>query len=279
MAGGCAPKAIQPAKVEPPAAEGPATPSGQTAPPGPATLEPHIEQKALDILKASSDRLASARTMKFTAVVFYESPSRPGPALVYTTKSDVTLQRPDKLKVLTPGDGPPSDFYYNGKTMEAFSPAENFVAVSAAPPTIDDMLEAAYKNASIYFPFTDMIVADPYKDISDGLTLAFYIGQSDVIGVTTTDMVAYETGGTFVQVWIGAKDKLPRMARAVYRNDPLQLRHQVEFSNWQIDPVLPADDFSFPETPGAKRIPFARPDALSPPGIKPPAASEAPKTQ
>jgi hypothetical protein len=212
-------------------------------------------------------------------VVFYESPSRPGPPLVYTTKSKVTLQRPDKLKVLTPGDGPASDFYYDGKTMEAFDPAENLLAVADAPPTIDDMLEAAYHNAAIYFPFSDVIVAEPYKDIADGLTLAFYIGQSDVIGGTTTDMVAYETNGTFIQAWIGAEDKLPRMARAVYRNDPQQLRHQVVFSNWQIDPALPADAFAFPDIGDAKRIPFARPDAVSPPGIKPPAESEQPKTQ
>jgi hypothetical protein len=42
----------------------------------------------------------------------------------------------------------------------------------------------------------------------------FYIGQSRVVGGTTTDMVAYASHGVFVQIWIGAEDKLPRMARA-----------------------------------------------------------------
>jgi hypothetical protein len=56
-------------------------------------------------------------------------------------------------------------------------------------------MESAYKSAAIYFPFSDVIVADPYKDIADdGLNLAFYIGQSNVVGGTTTDMVAYVTG-------------------------------------------------------------------------------------
>src|SRR5215467_15205448 len=78
------------------------TPEGAS----PAALEP----KAIEILKASSARLAAARTMRFTAVVSYESPSRPGPPLVYTTRSDVVLQRPDKLRVITPGDGSASEF-------------------------------------------------------------------------------------------------------------------------------------------------------------------------
>jgi hypothetical protein len=231
---------------------------------------PQIEAKAIDVLKASSSRLAAARSMRFTAVVSYESPSRIGPALVYMTQSEVTLQRPDKLRVITPYDGPASEFYYDGKTMTAFEPAENLAAVAEAPPTIDAALETAYHTAAIYFPFSDVIVADPYKDIADGLTLAFYIGQSRVVGGTTTDMVAYETGGTFVQTWIGAEDKLPRMARAVFANDPLQLRHQVEFSNWQLDSAIPADAFSSSSAAKARRIPFARPDAVLPPGVRAP---------
>src|SRR5215468_1004706 len=115
------------------------------------TVEPVLEPKALEILKAASDRLAAARTMRFTAVISYESPSRLGPLLVYTTTSEVTLQRPDKLRVLTPGDGPASEFYYDGKTMVAFAPAERLVAMMDAPPTIDAMLLSAYKTASIYF--------------------------------------------------------------------------------------------------------------------------------
>jgi hypothetical protein len=231
---------------------------------------PQIEARAIDVLKASSSRLAAARTMRFTAVASYESPSRIGPALVYMTQSEVTLQRPDKLRVITPYDGPASEFYYDGKTMTAFEPAENLAAVAEAPPTIDAALETAYHTAAIYFPFSDVIVADPYKDIADGLTLAFYIGQSRVVGGTTTDMVAYETGGTFVQTWIGAEDKLPRMARAVFANDPLQLRHQVEFSNWQLDSAIPADAFSSSSAAKARRIPFARPDAGLPPGVRAP---------
>ena len=99
-------------------------------------------------------------------MVSYENPSRFGPPLVYTTKSEVPLQRPDKLRVITFADGPASEFYYDGKTVVAFEPAANLVAVADAPPTIDAALPPAYDYAAIYFPFTDMIVADPYARIS-----------------------------------------------------------------------------------------------------------------
>lgn len=245
---------------------------------GPAAMAPKapppvqgLEPKAIDILKASCSRLAAAHSMSFTAVISYESPSRFGPPLIYMVRDDVTLQRPDKLRVLTLGDGPASDFYYDGKTISAFAPAENLLAVASAPPTIDAALEAVYKDAATYFPFTDVIVADPYEGISGGLTSAFYIGQSKVMGGTTTDMVAINNNWVFEQLWIGAEDKLPRMARAVFHADPVGLRHQIEFSNWQIDPPVGAEAFATPPAAAsAKRILFNRPDPQLPPGIKPP---------
>ena len=118
-------------------------------------------------------------------------PKPPRPPLVYTTKSEVTLQRPDKLRVITPGDGPRSEFYYDGKTMMAFAPAENFVATADAPPRSTPPCRPPTTRPSMYFPFTDLIITDPYEEFADGLQHAFYIGQSHVVGGTTTDIVAY----------------------------------------------------------------------------------------
>jgi hypothetical protein len=255
------------------AADAPRAVKKKAAPAASAAAQPAtpvLEPKALDILKAACSRLAAAHTMSFAAVVSYESPSRPGPALVYTVKSDVTLQRPDKLRVISPGDGPASEFYYDGKTMVAFAPAENLVALAEGPPTIDAALKAAYDSAAIYFPFTDLIVTDPYKDLSDGLQLAFYIGQSHQVGGVTTDMVAYANDAVFVQAWIGAEDKLPRALRAVYRDDPSQLRHHMELSNWQLDGPVPAKAFTWVNASKAANIEFARPDPEVPPGAGPP---------
>jgi hypothetical protein len=254
----------------------PAKSKGKEAPP---PVQMTLEPKAIDILKAACSRLAAARSMSFTAMVTYENPSRLGTPLAYTTKSEVTLQRPDKLRVLTPGDGPASEFYYDGKVMVAFAPDENLVAVASAPSTIDAALKAAYDSAAIYFPFTDLIVADPYKDIADGLILAFYIGQSKVVGGTTTDMVAYANNDVFVQAWIGTEDKLPRMLRAVYRTDAARLRHQLEISNWQLDPAVPADAFASTKAGGAKPIAFAHPNPKPLQGDKPPAKSKSSKTK
>jgi hypothetical protein len=43
--------------------------------------------------------------------------------------------------VITEGDGPPTEFYYDGKQMIAYALQEDLAAVADAPPTIDEMLK------------------------------------------------------------------------------------------------------------------------------------------
>ena len=244
------------------------TASSTASAPAPAEFKLVLEPRAIELLKATSARLAAAKAMSFTATAGYEYPSRLGPPILYSVRYDVTMERPDKLKIVTPGDGPASEFYYDGKSMMAYSPVEDLVAIAGAPPTIEGALKAAFNTAAIYYPFSDLIVADPYAALTDKANLAFYIGSSEVVGGTKTDMVAWADDDVFLQIWIGVDDKLPRRIRAVFSADPLRLRHDIELSNWQMDPVLAPDTFASKKAQSGKRIPFANPEATPPPGVK-----------
>lgn len=235
-----------------------------TAPSTPAPPAIELEPRALNILKGACDRLAAAKTAAFRSVVAEESPSRLGPPLLYTSRYDVVLQRPDKLRIVNSGDGPPSEFYYDGKFMLAFAPKENYVARADAPPTIDAALDQAFTRAQIYYPFMDLLDADPYKNVMHGLRVAFYVGESHSVGGVKTHIVAYANDHAFVQAWIGADDRLPRRLRAIYRKDPSVLRHEMEISDWKLDePVLPGA-FAIPEAANeALPIPFDRPQPAS----------------
>jgi hypothetical protein len=257
------------AQAPAPAPTKPAKAAKPVKKPAAAEFRMVLEPKALDLLKATSARLAAAKSISFTATVGYEYPSKLGPPIVYTSRYDVTLQRPDKLKIVMPGDGPASEFYYDGKAMTAYAPAEDLVAVADAPPTIDAALKKAYDTAAIYYPFTDLIVADPYAALTDGAKLAFYIGPSGVVGGVKTDMVAWANDDVFLQIWIGVDDKLPRRVRAVYREDPLLLRHELELSNWQIDAAVAPETFVSQKAQAGKRIAFASPAKPPVTGLKP----------
>src|SRR4029434_3679236 len=113
-----------------------------------------------------------------------------------------------------------------------------------APNTTDAMLRAAFQHAAIYFPFTDLIVSDPMAAIAENLRVAFVVAKSTVVGGVSTDIVVLVGKFAHVQLWIGSDDKLPRMARAIFLEDPARYRHTVMFSDWKIDPPLATDAFA-----------------------------------
>jgi hypothetical protein len=257
------------AQTAAPAAKAPATAAQKRAAAKPAPFKAVLEPRAVELLKGMSARLGAARSLSFIAVAAYEYPSRLGPPIVYTMRYDVALQRPNQLKIVVPGDGPATEFYWDGKEMIAFAPAENLVAVAAAPPTLEGALKQAFERAAIYFPFTDLLLSDPYAAISPGAVTAFVVGPSTVVGGVKTDMIVWANNDVFLQIWLGVEDKLPRRIRAQFRADPKGLRHDLELSNWQLDGPLAAEVFSTAKARAGQPMAFATPGRKVPIGVKP----------
>jgi hypothetical protein len=70
------------------------------------------------------------------------------------------------------------------------------------------------------------------------------------------------------------------MARAMYLDDPLQLRQSVQFSNWQLNPAVGPEKFTTAKAASADKIPFNHPKMKSdlPAAVKPVGAKKsAPK--
>jgi hypothetical protein len=267
------PLAAQTAATPAPKAAAQPAPKKAQAKPAP---KPVLEQRAVEMLQAMSARLAAAKSLSFTAVASYEYPSRLGPPIVYTMRYDVSLQRPNLLKVVVPGDGPASEFTWDGKEMVAFAPAENLVAVAAAPPTLDGALKQAFDSAAIYFPFTDLLLPDPYGAIAPGAILAYVIGPSGIVGGVKTDMLVWASNEVFLQIWLGSEDKLPRRIRAQFRADPKGLRHDLELRDWKLDGNIPAETFSTAKAKTGMPMAFATPGRKVPIGAKPVALERKP---
>ena len=203
-----------------------------------------LDPKAMDILKAVGDRLRTTRTLSFAAADRVEWQSREGTPLSASKTFDVTLQRPNKLRVSVSTDGSRSAYFYcNGSTMMTYSGAAKSVVIAKAPATITDCLNDANKASSISFPFPVLIVADPFGTLSRGLKRADYVGRSQLADGTTTDSVAYSSDNVSVQMMVGTEDQLPRVIH-VTSMDPNRPRHDLVLSKWRIDAPISADAFT-----------------------------------
>lgn len=250
----------------PPPAAAPSAAAPAAAPAAPAAIPTDaLEPKALELLKAASAALGGAKSLSFTAVSTFERNAANGQPLFYSTVNEVLLQRPDKLRVITLGDGTPDEFYYDGKTMMAYVPSLDMVAVADAPETVDKFLDHAWDKAAIYFPFADVLVDDPFAGLSKHLHSAFYIGQSIAVGGVKTDMIAIATDDVAGQIWLGAEDHLPRMIKVVYAHEPAHALYQTEFSNWKLGVTTETANFASEKaTKASKHIDFTPPGVHAP---------------
>ncbi|HRF06581.1 DUF2092 domain-containing protein [Accumulibacter sp.] len=216
------------------------------------------DQRALKLLKEMSDTLAGARTLQFKARALLPLESPTGQYISLFAASRVRLQRPDRLFVESRGDLVPNDLYYNGKTVTAIGPARKFYAQQeAAGSTLDAVLQQEHPGADTLAPFVDLLVSDPYARLSKDLASALLVGQSTIAGVTT-DHLAFTAPGVDWELWIGAQDKLPRLAVASYRSGERQPVFTVEFSDWKLNAPLPAQTFEVRIPKDAIKLEFKR---------------------
>lgn len=239
----------------------------QTTPANPAasdqttTENPAVDPAALAILDAMAKKLASADTISVKAHGQFDVPTADGQPIFYMTLSDVSMQRPDKLKVSVLGDGPKSEFAYDGRQISVYMPEENILAVGEAPGTVEEMLDKAYGEAGISFPYADFLIDDPLRSLTHGLRSAFVVGQSDLVGDTKTDIVAIANDDLQGQLWIGTEDKLPRLIWISPTQMDAKPRRAVEFTDWKLDQPIAENTFTTSDTGDATKIGMASPDA------------------
>jgi hypothetical protein len=196
--------------------------------------EQAVDPRALKIIQAMSDRLAGAKRLSFRARAVYDVPGKDKTPIYYATVSDVYFARPNTLRVVTIADQPMHELVYDGKQVAVFSPLENTLATGPAPGTIEDAIRRV-EEGGVDLPFADVLLNDSYKNFSEGLLSAFVIGQSNAVGGSTTDVVSITSADAHAQLWIGARDHLPRQIWVTYTKAPGNPRHTIEFSGWRLN--------------------------------------------
>lgn len=231
----------------------------KTTPPASA-----MDQRALDLLKKMSDTLSKAKTIRFQTRSMV--PLR-GPGGIWINlygDSRIVMEGPDKLYAETRGDFTPYDFYFNGKTITAYSPDKNIYAEKTAPATIDEMIEQAYKEDGKSFPYADLLVSEPYAVLTDGLIGAQYVGQSTLrplagTASVKTDHLVFQNKGVEWQIWVDVGDHLPRLVVATYLDYVNEPSYTAEFGDWKLNDPVDASIFAFQNTKNAAKVEFRKP--------------------
>jgi len=225
--------------------------------PLPAAEKPAArDSRALALLQRMSQTLAAAPAFTYDATSMVEVPARTGQFLTLFSRADVALKRPDKLRAFFRGEAPAFDFFYNGRTVTAFAPATKVYSVTKAPATIDAMLPGLEEKTGVRFATAPLLVSDPYRALTTGLTSAVVVGTTTVRGVSCQHLALRSTGVNW-EIWIESGSRaLPRRLAVTFTDRTGFPRTVVEFSRWNLNPWLRESDFEFRKPSGATEIPY-----------------------
>ncbi len=225
----------------------------------PAPAQQVKDERALSLLKDMSDTLTKAKTLSFKvrSLVPFATPFGQQISLFGTSR--VAMQRPDKLFVETRGDLFPHNLYFDGKTVTAIGADQRFYAQQAAAGnTIDALIQNQHAGSDALAPFVDLLVADPYARLAKDLSSAVVVGQSTIDDVNT-DHLAFSGDGVDWEIWIGVKDKLPRLMVVHYLSGDRQPTFTVHFSDWKLGAEIAAQTFNATIPKDAVKIEFKLP--------------------
>jgi hypothetical protein len=232
-----------------------AQPSPAGSPPPDVVAATAKDPAALALLKRMCDRLQAAKTFTLRGRASLELPVAGGDLATFFNDFDTAVRRPDGMAAHRVGDLQEFRFAFDGKAMTAYAPGAGKWGTTSAPAIIDSMLFAAGEQGGLNMPFDELLVADPYAAVTAGVTEAVHAGQATIQGKKVEHLVLMSAQFR-VEYWIDPATALPARSLVVYVDHPLQPHFVVEFSEWKVDPKLPASTFVLPKPKGVTEVSF-----------------------
>jgi hypothetical protein len=217
-----------------------------------------IEPQAEKLLKRMSDYLASRQQFTLKAESMLEAVLTSGQKLQYDSPATLMVSRPNKMRAHRKGDLANQEFFYDGKTLTLFNPKENLYAITAAPATLDEMLDFAREKLDIIAPAAELLYTNAAEKMLKEATSGFVVGQS-IVGSVKCTHLAFRGAEVDWQVWIEDGSRpLPRKFMITSKQVSGAPQFTVLIRSWDLAPKLSNQEFSFTAPKGAKKIDFLK---------------------
>jgi hypothetical protein len=219
---------------------------------GPAA-QSDIDPLALRVLATVTDPIHHANSYSFRALVSNEKLGTNGQIITLFHVTEVTVQKPDKLRLNVLGVGQKVELFYNAGQTTLYSPDSHLYTTISSPKTIDSTLDDL-ESKDIFVPIRNFLASDPYKSLSDGLKSGYVVGQVKLFDQEVHQLAFTEPDAEW-QLWVVGGDE-PRVIRleVVNKSKPFHPRTVVQFSEWNLKPDITPATFTFTKPAGAQQI-------------------------
>jgi len=203
-----------------------------------------------------SEYLASAQEFRFDADVSYDSVQSTGEKLEFGGTVEVSVRRPDRLRVNYDGDEHQRRIFFDGSTLTMFDVAANLFAVNDVPADIDGALDQVFEKFGLSVPIADLIYRDPYSALMSSVEEGTVVGTRTIDGESCYHLSFVQETIDW-QIWIAdGPAPLPRKLVITYKNEPGSPQYSARLSGWDLQALASETYFQFRPPYGANEIQF-----------------------
>lgn len=212
-----------------------------------------IDPEADRMLRQMTDYLASLQSFRVQSAAVDEVVLRSGQKIALASESQVSVQRPNRLRSEQIGARNGLAFWYDGKSMTLACKVNDTYATIPAPATLDATIDKARKDFQIEAPGADLLFSRPYDILTEQVTGGQLIGRETIDGVPANHL-AFTGEEVDWQVWIqDGAEPLPLRYTITTKGMKSQPEFTTRLSHWETKVRLDPSTFAFQAPAGATR--------------------------
>lgn len=221
-----------------------------------AVATPAVDPAAVLVLKRMTDYVGGLKQFSVRTQNTLDDILEMGQRVQIDISARATFRRPSMLRAERMGEGIEQAFFYDGKNLTLFNPADNVFATVPAPKTIDGTLHYAREELDLVIPAADLVYTNSLGLLMQDVTFATVVGKGFIHGVSC-DHVLFSRPGVDFQLWVAdSGNPLPYKYVVTDTAYPDMLSTTTVMSDWNVAPVAPVSLFTFAPPAGAVQITF-----------------------
>jgi hypothetical protein len=221
---------------------------------GPVQAAEGLDPGADEILRSMSTFLAAQKAFSVSADISAEIITRDGQKLQFNAHSDLLMQRPAQFYSHRRGRFADVELFLDGRQLTIYGREMGAYVQFETPGTIDAAIDAIEAGGGPGLPASDLLLSDPYRALSSGVTSSGYYGRSFVNGVECHHL-AFREADVDWQLWVKVGDEpLPMKYVITTKWITGAPQFSVQLGDWNLQPAIPAGRFTFRPAPDAVRV-------------------------
>jgi hypothetical protein len=213
-----------------------------------------IDPETDRILKSMSAYLASTKAFTLNAEVALEVVLKNGQKLQRMSSETLVVQRPSRFRIQVKAVLADAEFVFDGKTLTLYGRKPNVYVQREVSGSIDDGIRAIEAETGISAAGADLLFADPYAVLAEGVESSAYLGTGYVDGIECHHLAFREDQFDW-QLWVRTGDRpLPMryVITSTWQTGAPQL--EVSMRDWNTSPQITDQQFTFSVPNGARKL-------------------------